>query len=68
MRDPTDDPDAVVRRPAIGPGRRKRTPGPIVEAYADAGIERRCTNCGAAANTFCRHPSGAFRKIPCPNR
>lgn len=73
MPNPTTDADdaADQRFLASGPGRRgkrRQTPGPVIEAYADGQIDRSCDNCGAGAHTFCRHPSGAFRKIPCPNR
>lgn len=52
-----------------GPSRRlRRSPGPNIEAYADGAIDRHCHHCGAKPNSFCRHPSGAFRKIPCPTR
>lgn len=53
---------------ASGPGRRRRTPGPVIDAYADANIHEQCTGCGAPAFSFCRHPDGTERKMPCRQR
>ena len=55
-------------RPAIGPGRRRRTPGPNIEAYADGAIDRDCPTCYANPLQFCRYPNGIFKKLPCPQR
>lgn len=64
----TDDTD-VPTSYAIGPGRRVRAAGPVIEVYADTGaIDRHCPNCGAEPLTFCRHSNGAERKIPCLQR
>lgn len=57
-----------VRYCAIGPGRRRRTNGAIIDMYADGAIDRHCTGCGAKPLDFCRHPNGVERKIPCPQR
>lgn len=52
-----------------GPGRRQRSPGPVVEAYVDSGaIDLHCPNCGANPQQYCTHDSGIERKMPCPNR
>ena len=64
---PQDDTDEV-RFYGVGPGRRRRTADPVVEAYADGPIDRHCTNCGAQPLEFCHHPDGPLRKIPCPQR
>lgn len=39
--------------------------GPVMEAYADGALERRCGNCGAEPSQFCIFPDGTRRHIPC---
>lgn len=63
---PAADEDPIVY--STGPGRRRIATGPVVEAYADSQIERACIDCGAEANSWCVHPSGVPRRVPCPNR
>lgn len=50
----------------------RRTPGPVIETYADTGaLEHTCPHCHAAAGEFCRHDpahGGTQRKAPCPKR
>lgn len=57
-----------VKYYGVGPGRRRRTPGPNIEAYADGPIDRECSNCGAKPLEFCHCPDGTERKIPCWQR
>lgn len=53
---------------ATGPNRHSRR-GPVDAAYAETGaIDVPCGNCGAGVESFCTHPDGAFRKIPCQVR
>ena len=53
---------------ATGPNRHSRR-GPVDAAYAETGaIDVPCPNCGAEVESFCTHPDGTFRKIPCPTR
>lgn len=61
-------PDLDVKYYGTGPGRHRRTPGPVIEAYADGAIDRPCPNCGAQPLDFCHHPDGTQRKMPCPQR
>lgn len=64
-RDDDRDASQYVR----GPGRRKRpTPGPVIDLYADGTIEIPCPDCHVDAHEFCRHPNGALRKTPCGGR
>lgn len=63
-----DQDDTGAKYYAVGPGRRRRTPDPVIEIYADGAIDRPCTNCGAQPLDFCRWPNGEFRKIPCTQR
>lgn len=65
-RDLDDETD--VKYCAIGPGRRKRTSGPVIDAYADGAIDRHCPNCAAEPLQFCRHDDGTPRKMPCSHR
>lgn len=55
-------------RLGVGPGFRRRSPGAVIEAYADGAIDRACANCGAEPLQFCRHDNGDARKIPCAKR
>lgn len=72
MADPTtDDDNADLRFLASGPGRRGRrrpTPGPVVDLYADGAIDSDCPGCGVKKLSFCRHPDGTLRKTPCTQR
>lgn len=53
---------------ATGNGHGSRR-GPVDAAYAETGaIDVPCGNCGAGVESFCTHPDGAFRKIPCVTR
>lgn len=51
-----------------GPGRRKASTGPVLDAYADGEIERSCPDCGASEYSWCRHPNGSLRRVPCGGR
>lgn len=62
------DTDPDVEHYGTGPGRRQCTPGPVIDVYADGAIDRPCANCGAEPLSFCLHPSGVPRKLPCHNR
>lgn len=62
------DDDDDLKYLASGPGRRRRSAGPVLDAYADGPIDRHCDNCGAQPLQFCRHDNGTTRKIPCPTR
>lgn len=43
--------------------------GPVDAAYAETGaIDVPCPNCRVEAESFCVHPDGTFRKIPCSIR
>jgi hypothetical protein len=68
MHDLDDDPRRHETWYAGPPPRR--TPGPVVEAYADTEtLEFDCTDgCGAPAGEFCKHPNGEQRKMPCLKR
>jgi hypothetical protein len=50
----------------------RRTPGPVIEAYADTdALEFDCPNCHAEAGEFCTLPAelgGGPRKAPCKKR
>ena len=51
-----DDPDSGTERCAVGPGRRKRSSGAIIQAYVDYdAIDRTCDTCGAQPLQFCRN-------------
>lgn len=53
---------------ATGAGRRRRTQGPVLAVYVDGAIEVHCPACGAEPLSFCRHPDGTERKLPCLQR
>lgn len=54
---------------AVGPGHHTYSRSAVVEAYADTGaLDVVCPACHAKVGDFCRHASGADRKIPCPRR
>lgn len=54
---------------AVGEGRQHRSRGAVVESYVDTdALEVLCPACHAKPGDFCRHESGAARKIPCPLR
>lgn len=47
----------------------RRTPGPVIETYADTyAIEFDCENCGVAPGDYCKQPDGSLRKMPCQKR
>jgi len=48
---------------AVGPP--AKPVGPIVDVYADGGLERGCGNCSAVAGAFCRRADGSFKPVPC---
>lgn len=53
----------------VGPPQHSRSRGAVVEAYVDTdALEVLCPACHAVAGDFCRHGSGAARKMPCPRR
>lgn len=53
----------------VGPPQHTRSRGAVVEAYADTGaLGVLCPACRAVPGEFCRHESGAARKMPCPRR
>lgn len=43
-------------------------PSPLIEAYAECDLHRRCPNCGAAPDSWCQRPDGTPRPIPCVKR
>lgn len=62
-RDPYPPPWHAARPP-------RRTPGPVLETYADTdALEVACIpGCGQPVGELCRHPDGTQRKMPCPKR
>lgn len=45
------------------------TKNAVLLAYVDTGaLDVVCPACGAKVDNFCRHESGADRKMPCPRR
>lgn len=54
---------------AVGPPQHTRSRGAVVLGYVDTdALEVLCPACHAVPGDFCRHPSGAARKMPCPKR
>lgn len=62
--DQDDEADRYVR----GPRRRRRSTGPVYDAYANGPSGRDCPNCGAQPGQYCHHPNGSVSTIPCLQR
>lgn len=67
MPDPDDGFDPTLDCAALGPGRRRCTPGPLIDAYLGV-ISGECTACGARPFALCADDTGHLRKTPCPAR
>lgn len=54
---------------AVGPGHHMHSKNAVLLAYVDTdALEVLCPACHAKPGDFCRHESGAERKMPCPRR